>query len=317
MFPRGGLNGLILFVVNERSGNGRGRATWEKAEAKLRELDAPYERISTRSEEDAAERVGERMKRGDLKAVAVVGGDGTLHGLLPLLAGSGLPCGLIPSGSGNDTSRTLGIPRDPLQALEIVLAGRKRRIDLLETTDANGKRRTALTALAVGLDAAVAADVNASGYKRWCNKLGVGSLAYVIGLLRTLAKFKPRPIAVTVDGTTLRYERAWLSAVTNVSSYGGGLRISPSALPDDGLLHVCVVHRCSALRLLFVFPTLLVGRHARLKRYVALHTGREVDIRTADEEPMLAFGDGEPSGSTPIRASIRPGQLDFLTSVSG
>jgi len=309
---------LILFVVNENSGNGRGRTTWDKVEKALRARGVAYERISTRSEEEAVRLVGNRMAQGDLKAVSVVGGDGTLHGLLPLLASSGMPCGLIPSGSGNDTSRALGLARDPLRALDAVLGGRTRRVDLLETVAANGGRQTTLTAVAVGLDAAVAADVNAGGYKRWCNKLGLGSLAYVIGLLRTLVRFRPRPIAVTVDGTSIRYERAWLSAVSNVSTYGGGLRISPSALPDDGRLHVCVVHSCSALRLLLIFPTVLAGKHVRWTRYVSLRSGRDVAIETvAGAEPFFAFGDGEPSGASPIRAAIRPAQLDFLISASG
>jgi len=306
---------LILFVVNETSGNGRSRKIWKRIESRLGLLGIPHVRIAAASAEEALLTVRERIARQKVKAVAVVGGDGTLHGLLPLLANSGIPLGLIPTGSGNDSARALGIPKDPFGALDLILAGNTRKIDLLETAGSDGRPRHTLTAVAIGLDAAVASDVNASGYKRWCNKFGAGSLAYVIGLLRTLGKFKPRSITVTIDGSTHRFERGWLSAVTNVATYGGGMRISPSAQPDDGLLHVCIVHGCSVLRFIAIFPTVLFGKHVHWKRYVTILSGSTVAIRS--ESRMLAFGDGEPAGQTPLKATVLQGQLDFLISASG
>ena len=306
---------MILFVVNETSGNGRSRSIWKRLEARLVLQGVAYERVSTSSAEQARGLVRERLERGGLIAVAVVGGDGTLHGLLPALAGSGVPLGLIPSGSGNDTARALGIPKNADRALALILNGHTQKIDLLDTTDKNEQSQLTLTAVAIGLDAAVAADVNGSAYKKWCNRLGLGSLAYVIGLLRTLGRFKPRDVTVTVDGKTRRFERCWLSAVTNVPTYGGGLRISPSAQPDDGLIHLCVVHACSVPRFLMIFPTVLFGKHVRWTQYVTQLSGSEAAIEASP--PMLAFGDGEPAGQTPLRTAIRPGQLDFLISASG
>ncbi|MFC5470172.1 diacylglycerol/lipid kinase family protein [Cohnella suwonensis] len=309
------MNGLILFVVNEKSGNGRGNKIRTKVEERLRANGTAYEMLATSSESEAVVRVGEILKRGSVKAVAVIGGDGTLHGLLPVVAGSGIPYGLIPSGSGNDTSRTLGIPADPMKALDIILAGRTRAVDLLETFTEGGVKQRTLTAVAVGLDGEVAADVNGSRYKSWCNKLGVGSLAYIIGLFRALTKFKPRSITVTVDGVAREFSRGWLSVIASGPSYGGGLRICPDAKPDDGRLHVCVVHNCGVGRILLIFPTLLTGGHVKRTRYVTILSGSSATVRSSS--PMLAFGDGEPSGVTPITAVLRPNQLDFLIAVSG
>ncbi|WP_167747180.1 diacylglycerol/lipid kinase family protein [Cohnella luojiensis] len=306
---------MVLFVVNENSGNGRGKKIWAQVEAQLRIQGTAYGKVVTKSESEAITLVRDFLKRGNLKAIAVVGGDGTLHSLLPVLATSGIPYGIIPSGSGNDTSRALGIPRDPLKALDIIVAGYTRRIDLLETATESGDKQLTLTAVAVGLDAMVAADVNGSRYKKWCNKLGIGSLAYVIGLLRALAKYKPGPITVTMDGIKHEFKRGWLSAISNVSTYGGGLQICPDALPDDGHLHVCIVHSCSVRRILFIFPAVLTGNHVKLHRFVTILSGRSVTVQGA--APMLAFGDGEPSGETPISAVIRPRQLDFLITASG
>ncbi|MCD9020521.1 diacylglycerol/lipid kinase family protein [Cohnella silvisoli] len=305
---------MVLFIVNENSGNGRGKKIWAKVEKELRKKGTEYTKVATTSQAEAVAHAEELLQRGKMKAVAVIGGDGTLHGLLPLLSAAGIPYGLIPSGSGNDSARALGIPRNPIRALQIILAGHTRRIDLLETRTENGETQFTLTAVAIGLDSTVAADVNGSSYKRWCNKLGVGSLAYIIGFFRALAVFKPRPIQVTMDGVSREFTQGWLSAIANISTYGGGLKICPTALPDDGRLHVCIVHGCSVWRILLIFPTILNGSHVN-QPYVTILSGCTVRIETPAS--MLAFGDGEPSGQTPITAVIRPRQLDFLIAASG
>lgn len=305
---------MILFVVNEKAGNGRGKKVWRKVEEQLRGRNMPYEKIAANTQAEAVAHAENMMKSKNLKAVAVVGGDGTLHGMLPLLAGSGIPVGLIPSGSGNDTARTLRIPPDPLAALDIILAGQTRACDVLETTAADGVPRLTLTAVASGLDGAVAADVNGSRYKKWCNALGIGSLSYVIGFVRTLFVFKPAEITLTIDGARHRFAKAWLAAVANTPSYGGGLKICPDARIDDGSMQVCVVHSCGALRILRVFPTLLNGSHVR-QPYVTMLTGRSLTIEAPSR--FAAFGDGELCGHAPFKARVLPAQLLFLTIASG
>lgn len=304
---------MILFVVNENSANGRGAKVWQQVEKQLQEQGIPYTAIIATTGEDAYERTAVQLQNAELKAVAVVGGDGTLHGILPLLVGTGIPVGIVPAGSGNDTSRAFRIPRDPIQALDIIVSGRTRLTDAIVSTS-GGETQVTLTAIAVGMDGAVAADVNGSRYKRWCNRLGIGSLAYLIGFVRGLAKFSPSDMTITIDGTVHRFERGWLSAVANIASYGGGLRICPDARFDDGQLHVCVVHGCSLWRILLVFPTLLKGAHVKL-RNVTLLKGRHAAIETNGR--FLAYGDGEPSGETPLQAELLPGQLVFLTTFSG
>lgn len=305
---------MYLFVVNEKSGNGRGQKIWAKVEAQLRLRAISYLKVAAQSQEEALTRVEELLAGYKLKAIAVIGGDGTIHGLLSLLSNSNVPIGLIPSGSGNDTSRALGIPHNPVQALNIILAGHTRTLDLLETNAVGRAGQQSFTAVAIGLDGAVAEDVNSSSYKSWCNKLRMGSLAYVIGLFRALTTFKPQTLTITVDGITQEFQRGWLAAVANISTYGGGLQICPKALADDGRLHVCIVHGCSVWRILLLFPTILNGSHVK-QPYVTILTGNTVTIQAP--EPLLAYGDGEPSGLTPVTAAIRPGQLLFLTAVSG
>ncbi|MDB4868677.1 MAG: diacylglycerol kinase family lipid kinase [Cohnella sp.] len=108
---------MILFVVNVKSGNGRGKRVWQTVEQELIRLGTQYAKIIETSPEAALRQAESRMKRGDIQAVAAVGGDGTLHSILPLGIFQGLPIGLIPCGSGNDTARAFGLPEAPLAAL--------------------------------------------------------------------------------------------------------------------------------------------------------------------------------------------------------
>ncbi|MDB4868676.1 MAG: diacylglycerol kinase family lipid kinase [Cohnella sp.] len=117
-------------------------------------------------------------------------------------------------------------------------------------------------------------------------------------------------MTITVDGIRQQFPKAWLTAVANLATYGGGLQICPDARYDDGLLHVCVVHECTVMQLLRVFPTVLSGSHVR-SRFVTMISGREVTVESPI--PLLAYGDGEPAGVTPVQAGIQTRQLLFFT----
>ncbi len=302
---------MLLFIVNEKSGNGRAKTAWQTVERSLKNRGAAYGKICAESAGQAIQKAEHVLKNNQIDALVAVGGDGTVHSLLEAAWKHRVPLGFIPCGSGNDTALAFGMPKDPLAALEIVLGGHVREADLLLTTRPDGKRDCSLISIAAGLDGAVAEDVNNSRYKKWCNRLRLGRVAYIIGLLRMLARYQPQTIHVAVDGIARSFPKGWLVAVANTPSYGGGLRICPEALPDDGLLDVCIVNRCSALQLLAVFPTVLTGRHVR-SRFVTVLRGKEIRIDSAS--PLPAYGDGEPAGSTPIRASVLPRQLLVLAS---
>ncbi|MOA47017.1 Diacylglycerol kinase [compost metagenome] len=102
-----------------------------------------------------------------------------------------------------------------------------------------------------------------------------------------------------------------MAAVTNVTTYGGGLTICPSALPDDGILDVCIVHDCSRLQLMMLFPTILFKQHTKLP-FVKMFKGKQVSVQSS--LPRLALGDGEHIASTPLTATADPGALRVMTS---
>ncbi|ASA25468.1 diacylglycerol/lipid kinase family protein [Paenibacillus donghaensis] len=297
---------MYLFIINRRSGGGAGGRTWLAVEGLMQQRELAYETLFTHSAASAETLVAEALAlRHDWSAAIVIGGDGTVHSVLGALHRCRVPLAVIPAGSGNDTARGFGLPLDTAEALEAALSGVCMDADLLA-----GAGGLTLTAVASGFDAQVAANVNASRYKRLCNAIGAGQLAYLIGIVQTLLTFKPCPVHVTCDGVEQAFPSGWLVSVCNLPSYGGGLLICPQAKADDGLLDVCVVHGCSRWQLLRLFPTVMKGRHVSLP-FVTLLRGRSVAVRFAESRHAIA--DGESLGQGPLAVRCERGALRVLT----
>lgn len=297
---------MYLFIINPRSGGGAGQRTWHRVEGMLQSRSISYEALFTQSVDSAETQVLHALaRREDWCAAIVIGGDGTIHSVLGALRRRGVALGIIPAGSGNDTARGFGIPLDTAAALDTALQDRRFEADVLSASGS-----LTLTAVASGFDAQVAVNVNNGPYKRLCNAIGAGRLAYIIGIFHTLMTFKPCRVSVTCDGKEQSFEKAWLVSVCNLPSYGGGVSICPQAKADDGLLDVCVVHGCSRMQILRLFPTALKGTHVRLP-FVTMLRGHSVAVHFAQPKP--AIGDGEALGTTPLAVRCEPGALHVLS----
>lgn len=229
--------------------------------------------------------------------VVAAGGDGTCNEVANGLLGTSARMGVIPLGTGNDFARHVGIPGDLRQAVETLVRGRAKRIDLGMV---NG--RYFVNIAGCGLDAAVAQRVN-QGF-RYLR----GTAAYVAALLQTLYTFRPTQMRVTVDGQRWE-ERAFLCTVANTDSYGGGMRIAPDASVEDGLLDVCVAGAVSKLELLWVFPRVYRGAHVTHPRFY-LWKGRYVQVETDPPVPVLV--DGDVLGSTPAVFTVHAQALEVV-----
>ncbi|SMG50573.1 lipid kinase, YegS/Rv2252/BmrU family [Paenibacillus aquistagni] len=292
---------MNMFVINGSAGNGNALRVWKRLEPKL---EHPYAVCLSTSGEEAFEQVNHHLQLYPKCTIIVIGGDGTIHRMLSLLAGSEAALGIIPAGSGNDTARGFGIPKRPEKALKVIQDAHIRSIDLLYAYDT-----WTLTALATGFDAEVAHAADTSWYKSWCNRLGLGSVAYLLGIIHTLIRYKPVDAVIEVDGQSTQYKQVWLCAVANTSTYGGGIRICPDAASNDGQFDLCIVHHASRLKLMLLLPTVLFGRHTRL-RYVTIKRGRKARIEPS--VPQLTIGDGEEAGNTPFVAELFPSKLRLL-----
>jgi diacylglycerol kinase (ATP) len=239
--------------------------------------------------------------------VVAVGGDGTVSHVARGLAGSDTALGIIPAGNGNDFSRAIGVPTAPAAAARLALEARPRAVDL-GRVHARREHVAFVNVAGCGFDAEVLRRTRAGGPAG-------GAFLYFGGILRTLSAFRPLPMRLTVDGRIL--ERRVLGvAVANGPAYGGGMRIAPHALLDDGLLDVLVVGDVSRLQLLALLPRMYSGTH------VSHHLVESYRCRQLTVEPLVARyvgcqADGELLEQLPATFSVEPRGLLCVAGADG
>jgi diacylglycerol kinase (ATP) len=271
---------------------------WKRIQPLLREKGIHYHVEFPGNPVHAAYLLRKHVKETDqVKVVAVVGGDGTVQSVVGELAGSSIPLGVIPAGSGNDFARALGIPLNPRKALDYLLTGAIKKIDIAQTGS-----NTYITVVGIGIDGKIAQTVNHSRYKKWFNTFRLGRLAYVLSLLQVLFRYRPLTVNIKVDEMEMIFSDVWLIAVANIPNYGGGMNICPEASYTDGVFDICIVHGISRFEVIRIFPQVFAGKHI-FRPGISMLQGQEVKIFSSS--PMLAHGDGEVIGETPIEISIR------------
>lgn len=238
-----------------------------------------------------------------LDALVVVGGDGMVSLAVEAVRDSGLPFGVVPSGTGNDIARGLGIPLgDPAAAIASLLRaleGEPRVIDAGTVTD--GERTTWFVgAVSAGFDALVNERANRMRRPR-------GRSRYTIAILRELLALRPRRYELTVDGAPETVD-AVLLAVANNTSIGGGMLIAPQADLADGRFDLFIVAPVSRFRFLRLFPKVFSGAHTDLD-IVRLSRVRSVSIAA---DGVTAYADGERIGPPPVTIDVVPGALRVL-----
>jgi diacylglycerol kinase (ATP) len=231
----------------------------------------------------------------------LVGGDGTVHRMLPAFVEHGLVMGLVPLGSGNDFARALGLHgwRWP-RALAHALAAPARAIDHGEAAF-DGRRVPFASSFTAGFDSSVGQ--RAIDGPAWLR----GLPRYLLATLRELADLRHWTMTVQADGSTVHQGAALFASVLNTRSFGSGMPAVPHARIDDGRLDLLVAGSLHRGQVALLLPRLLVGRHLS---HPQVHTrGFEVLEADAPADVPLA-GDGEPLGNARAwRVTVRPGGL--------
>ena len=284
----------VKVIYNPAAGRGRVKHHIREVELHLRNLGARVETYASTSPDDLTREAAESSPDA-FDRVVVCGGDGTLNRALRRFNLTSGTLALIPLGSGDDFARVNGIPRDVKGACEVAVNGKIREVDI---ATANDLRYAGVAGL--GFDSEVARFANERV------KHIHGSAVYLYAILRVLPSFRPRP--VRIDG---RNEEVMFAVFGNSPQYGGGIKITPDALLDDGMLDACIVHRTSRIQLLKTLPRAYTGTHVR-KSFVETRRARSFTVES--ESPMDVYADGELLTTTPVRFAIAPEKLKILVS---
>ena len=281
--------GRYIIFHNPISGEGRAAFFVKGLTAELRQRGHSVDHCCAATRDEAVRAA--RTVDATYDGVIGVGGDGTLNTLVNGLMGRSVPLMAVPAGTENVLCKALGIPRDPAAIRGLLEAGYTRTIDVGLAND-----RAFAAMSGVGFDATVTGEVHrrrSGPIKRWY---------YYWPLAKQLYTYDWPRLTVEVDGQQVA-SAAGFVIVGNVRLYADKMYICDRAVPDDGLLDVCVFTNCDSLRLFSYFLSVRLGRHLG-RSDVAYRQGRRITVR-AERAGVPFQVDGDAAGTAPVEYTVR------------
>ncbi len=306
---------MIYFIVNEHSRSGKGADVWKQLEELLKKEEVPYQVRRTEYAGHAVQIAEEisSLEDEEMKIVAV-GGDGTINEVVNgIVDFEKIQFGAIPTGSGNDFARGLGILETPQEILLRILESKgTKRIDIGSVSwEGCEKPRLFLISSGVGMDALVCKKALTSKLKKILNRLHLGKLTYLLITIQTILSMQTADTRVVIDqNRKTLYKNQIFSAAMNFRAEGGGIPMAPDADAQDGLLSVCTIHGIPKLLTFFVLPFLVAAKHERF-RGVKIENCTACDLYM--NKPLVLHTDGEYCGDvTEAHFKCLPGKLRIL-----
>ena len=273
-----------------------------------------YETALTTRPLEATE-MAQRAVRESRPVVVAVGGDGTLNEVVNGFFHNGAPLptttklAMVPLGSGGDFRRTLRVPIDPKEAIEVLRSGMVRKLDAgcvtFQTADGGTATRHFINIADAGFPGEVVFRVN-KGSKR------LGSMTYTVGGALSMLTYSNKPMTVVIDGETHELTKAQQVVIANCQYYGGGMQIAPSASPTDGVFDVILIKDAGKLETIRGMNDIRNGKHLdNGNPKIELMYGKRISITSP--EAVRIDVDGEDPGFLPALFEIQPGAIEFIT----
>lgn len=299
----------VVLLLNPTSGKGKASRRTPTLVGRLLQRDLDVVQVEGTDAVTAGEALRAALAEAPTAAVVACGGDGTVHLCLQVVVGTDVALGIAPFGTGNDNATTLGMPSDPIAAADViadaVLTGRHRVVDAGHAVSADGVERWFLGVLSSGFDSQVNERANTMTWPG-------GQARYIRAILAELRVFTPVPYEMVIDeglpSESRERKPGMLVAVGNGTQYGGGMKVCPGALLDDGLLAVTFLDELPTRTFLRVFPSVFKGTHVA-RPEVHEHIATSVRL---DAPGQVAYADGERIGPLPVEVRVEPGAVRVL-----
>ncbi len=298
-------------IVNPNAGNGKGKNDWERIASLFAREMIPVVPHFTEKKGEATTLAREAAENGFRKIISV-GGDGTLNEVVNGIFSQNtcspekITVGMIPVGTGNDWGRMFRIPLVYEGAVAVIKANNTMKHDIGLITYYSGDephKRYFINIAGLGFEAIVVKKTNKQKDKGRSNQA-----IYFYNLLTSLISYKNTEADLTIDGKKTR-ARVFSVNVGNGRYCGGGMRQTPEALPDDGLLDITVIKDMGRIEIIKSLKILYDGTilsHPKVDGY------RATNLKVESESILYAEADGETLGHTPVEFSIIPASLNII-----
>ncbi|MEI6047829.1 MAG: diacylglycerol kinase family protein [Bacteroidota bacterium] len=304
-----------LVIVNPNAGNGKGKKDWNKISALLKKEDLPFTVKFTEKKGHAIDLTMEGIDAG-FRKIITVGGDGTLNEVVngvflnAVCPTNDISLALIPVGTGNDWGRMFGIPLDYEKAIKIIRNNKVMAHDVGLVIFYNGtekNQRYFINIAGLGFESVVVRRTNIQK-----DKGRSGKLIYFYNLLMSLFSYKNTKAELIIDGEKIIADVFSIN-VGNGKFCGGGMRQTPNALPDDGVLDITVINGMGKLEIIRNLKILYDGtilNHPKVDGYKCKN------IKVSSDSLLYAEADGESLGHTPAEFSIIPAGINIVYGTS-
>jgi diacylglycerol kinase (ATP) len=289
----------VVVVANPAAGRGKGGRLVGKVDRLLHRAGVPHAFRVSESGESIREHARDAAAAG-AKIVAVLGGDGSAGLAANGLLGSGAALAVLPSGTGDDFARSLGIG-GIAAAVRAIAAANVVPIDVVRVAT-GAEQRIFVNVAGAGFDSEVTEAANAM-------RLDLGATGtYVAAVVRTLSRFVPAGFRVELDDAVVEGPHM-LVVVGNAISYGGGMRVTPDASIVDGQLDVMLLRALTKPAFLRAFPKVFRGTHVR---HPAVRIVRARRVKVEADRRVQVYADGERVGPLPAVFEVLPAALPVV-----
>ncbi len=309
-----GNSALPLVIVNPKSAGGATASHWAETASNLRAHFGAFSVAFTKKQGDAS-LLAKRAIEAGRKFVIACGGDGTINEVANGILETGTDCelGILPSGTGGDFRRTLGIPANTREAARALREGETKLIDVGRATFQNFQNETVsryfLNVSSFGLSASINSRVKSKNYFRW---LPFGALRgranFAVSTLQEVLENEFKTVRVKIDDQEAKSLNTLNFCVCNARFFGGGMKIAPNAKINDGLFDVVNIGDIRTAKILLNAYTLYRGTHLSLEEVKAT-LAKRIEVSPVNDEEIHIETDGELPGKLPATFEIVPNAL--------